>query len=114
MKRYRVLNFDFDTRVRTLVDPKKENFIAIDSKPFSILAFHNRFFEQIRTSFIIGSYYPALTGACALGERILNHLILTLRDDFKNSPEYKKIYRKKSFDDWDVPISILASWGTLL
>ncbi len=149
MKRYRVLNFDFDTRVRTLVDPikeeweekvkelhlqnrqkteqslieaygvlnkdmKKEDFIAIDSKPFSILAFHNRFFEQIRTSFIMGAYYPALTGACALGERILNHLMLNLRDDFKNSPEYKKIYRKKSFDDWDVPISILASWGILL
>jgi hypothetical protein len=149
MKRYRILSFDFDNRVRLLVDPigekweenvrkqhlanrqqieegliasygelykeaKKDNFISLESKPFSILAFHNRFFEQIRTSFIMGAYYPALTGACALGERILNYLILILRDDYKDTHEYKSIYRKDSFDDWDIPINALSSWGVLL
>ena len=62
---------------------------------------------------MIGGYYPALTGACALGERILNHLVLSLRDFFKNSPEYKDVYRKDTFDKWDVPISTLKSWGVL-
>lgn len=149
MKRYRILSFDFDKRVRLLVnlvdgkeeenvkkqrlenrrkveeeliatygelnkEAKKDNFIALGSKPFSIVAFHNRFFEQIRTSFIMGAYYPALTGACALGERILNYLILILRDDYKGSHEYKSIYRKDSFDDWDIPINALSSWGVLL
>ena len=75
-------------------EAKKDNFIALDSKPFSILAFHNRFFEQIRISFIMGAYYPALTGACALGERILNYLILVLRDEYKSTPEYKRVYKK--------------------
>ena len=93
---------------------KKQNFIGLGNKPFSILAFHNRFFDQIRTSFIMGAYYPALTGACALGERILNHLVLILRDEFKSTPEYKKVYRKESFDNWDIAISTLFSWKVLL
>ena len=95
-------------------DRKIENFIALDTKPVSILSFHNRFFSQIRNSFVVGAYYPALTGTCALGERILNYLLLTLRDDYKGTSEYKRIYQKNSFDDWDVPIKILESWEVLL
>ncbi|MCA9124441.1 MAG: hypothetical protein H6822_33855 [Planctomycetaceae bacterium] len=93
---------------------KRQNFIDLDAKPLSVLAFHNRFFEQARIAFITGAYYPALAGTCALGERILNHLVLTLRDDFKASPEYKRIYSKDSFDNWDTAIDALASWGVLL
>jgi len=149
MKRYRILQWDFDTRVGTLANPildeceekvkpihyenrkrieqgliaqygiigmeqKKKNFIDLEAKPFSILAFHNRFFEQVRTSFVMGAYYPALTAACALGERILNHLVLALRDDYRSAPEYKNIYRKDSFDDWSLAINTLASWNILL
>ncbi len=95
-------------------DGKLANFIALDTKPFSIIAFHNRFFAQARTAFVMGAYYPALTGACALGERILNHLLLILRDDYKHTPEYRKVYRKDSFDDWTVPIDTLKAWGILL
>ncbi|GAG83229.1 unnamed protein product, partial [marine sediment metagenome] len=117
MKRYRVVQFDFDSRARTLAeevqdswdelvkqahwnnekrireslifsygphsyDEKIQNFIDLGDKPFSILAFHNRFFEDARTAFVMGAYYPCLTAICALGERILNHLILLLREDF--------------------------------
>ena len=52
-------------------EQKKQNFIDLGSKPFSIIAFHNKFLEQVRNSFVVGGYYPALTGACALGERII-------------------------------------------
>ncbi len=149
MKRFRVLNFDFDTRVlfltqemqqdwdvqakemhrqnkerverrlimqfgETTSEQNKQNFIDLGPKSFSILAFHNKFFEQVRKAFIIGSYYPALTGACALGERILNHLVLKLRNDFKESPEYKNIYSKDSFDNWKLLIDTLESWKVLL
>lgn len=93
---------------------KRQNYIDLGTKPFSIMAFHNAFFEQVRLAFVTGAYYPALTGACALGERILNHLILNLRDDFRATPEYKQVYRKDSFDQWDVPINALESWGVLL
>jgi hypothetical protein len=95
-------------------EAKLENFIALNTKPFSIIAFHNRFFEQARSAFVIGAYYPALTGACALGERILNHMLLLLREDYKYTPEYRRVYRKDSFDDWTVPIETLKAWDVLL
>jgi len=78
------------------------------------VAFHNRFFRQARTAFIAGAYYPALTAACALAERILNHLILALRDDFRATAQYKTVARKDSFDNWDLAIDTLHAWDVLL
>ena len=95
-------------------DNKIQNFIDLGPKPMSVLAFHNAFFAQIRTAFVMRSYYPALTAACALGERILNHLILELRDQFRGTPEYREVYRKQSFDDWSIAINTLASWDVIL
>lgn len=149
MKRYRVVNIDFDTRANILnteikseweestkecweknkeqitaglrkmygdfnFDNKIQKFVDLGDKPISILAFHNRFFEQVRIAFVMGSYYPALVGCCALGERILNHLILLLRDDYKLTPEYKSVYRKDSFDNWNIVIETLHAWDVLL
>jgi hypothetical protein len=95
-------------------EAKIQNFIDLGPKPISIIAFHNKFFEQIRTAFVMGAYYPALTSACALGERILNHLILNLRDEYRSTPEYKTVCRKNSFDNWEVVISTLIAWKILL
>lgn len=148
MKRYRILNIDFDSRANLLnltiedswdekvkqlhrenkekikqwllmefgsdnAEAKLKNFTDLGAAPFSILSFHNRFFHQTRTAFVIGSYYPALTGACALGERILNHLLRSLRDFYKGTPEYRTVYNKESFDNWDIPIKTLTSWNIL-
>ena len=149
MKRYRILNIDFDSRANILsmeinesweenvkaqhrrnkeqikegllqefgpmnAEGKIRNYCDLGSAPFSIVAFHNKFLRQIRNSFVMGAYYPALTGTCSLGERILNHLILKLRDEFKHTSGYKKIYRKESFDDWQLAISVLSSWDVLM
>jgi len=96
------------------INNKIQNFIDLKHKPFSVAAFHNKFLEQIRNAYVVGSYYPALTGACSLGERILNHLVILLRDYYKNKPEYKKVYRKNSFDYWPLAINALESWEVLL
>jgi hypothetical protein len=93
---------------------KLQDFMDLGVKHLSILAFHNLFFSQARAAFVIGAYYPALTGACALGERILNHLVLMLRDDHKGTPQYKKVDNKDSFDDWNLPIETLEAWEVLL
>lgn len=93
---------------------KLKNFVDLGSKPISVLAFHNEFFSQVRTAFVMGAYYPALTGACALGERILNHLLLGLRGEFTGRPEYRKIHGKKSFDNWTLAIDTLEAWSVLL
>ncbi|BCL75615.1 hypothetical protein JHS3_13510 [Jeongeupia sp. HS-3] len=94
-------------------DEKIKNFIDLGPKPFSIVAFHNKFLSQVRESFSHGQYYPALTGVCALGERVLNHLVINLRDHYKSHELYKKVYRKKSFDYWPLAIDALSQWGVL-
>lgn len=89
---------------------KLKNFVDLGAAPLSIIAYHNHFLAQVRTSFVACGYYPALTGACALGERLLNHLVVDLRGFFKSSPEYRKVYRKSSFDNWELAISALEAW----
>lgn len=103
MAEYGEINFDL----------KLENFKAIGAKPFSVVAYHNRFLDQSRQAFVFGQYYPALTSACALGERILNHLIIGLRDSYKSHSLYKKIYKHKSFQDWSLVINTLTDWHVL-
>ncbi|MBE4112141.1 hypothetical protein HJ114_24250 [Vibrio parahaemolyticus] len=79
------------------IEQKVNNFKELKFKPFSVAAFHNKFLEQVRRSYVMGCYYPALTGACALGERILNHMVLLLRDYHKDAPEYKKTLSQTVF-----------------
>jgi hypothetical protein len=95
------------------IERKVEDFSAIGSLPSSIIAHHNMLVNQVRDAFVAGQYYPALTGACALGERILNHLAFDLRDDFRATPEFKYMYGKNSFDDWARTIGTLETWEVL-
>lgn len=106
----RAIAFEYGTQYLSV---KVDNFAAIGRKPISIVAFHNQFFEEARRAFVHCDYYPSLTGVCALGERILNHLLITFREDFKATPEYKKVYCKNSFDNWDLAIDTLESWGII-
>jgi hypothetical protein len=91
-----------------------ENAIDLGSKSMSALSYHNQLHEQARRSFVSGNYYPALVAACSLGERILNHLVLDLRDSYKASEHYKRVYRKESFDDWPFLVSVLTDWKVLV
>lgn len=86
----------------------------LGSNEFSLLAHHNEMHLQARSAFISGAYYPALVAACAIGERILNHLILDLREDFRSSPHYRKVYRRDSFDNWQFAVDVLTDWGVLV
>lgn len=94
-------------------DEKLQNFRDLGPKPFSVVAFHNRFFAQARSAFVHCEYYPALTAVCALGERVLNHLVIGLRHSFKHSRIYKRVYRNDSFDNWELPIDALSQWNVL-
>lgn len=92
-------------------EQKLENFKELGPIPFSVVSHHNGLFEQARYAFIHCQYYPALTAACALGERILNHLLLDLRDHYPVSSFDKKSHRRKSIDDWKKAISTFREWG---
>lgn len=143
MKRYRIYNFDFDSRAislepipeyweesvkelcgvnqaQTLADLKAEygeadfetklnDFKELGPKPLSIVAFHNRFLNQARHAFVHGQYYPSLTAVCALGERILNHLIFKLQDCYNG---YRKGNHNKS-SNWPSMIDALVQWKVL-
>lgn len=93
---------------------KEANFVAIGPLSMSVVAHHNALHRQVRSAFVIGSYYPALVGACALGERILNHLMLDLRPFFSHTPQFRTVWKKKSFDKWGDAIDALEAWNVLL
>lgn len=83
-------------------------------RSMSLVTYHNPMHRQARLAFIVSAYYPALVAACALGERILNHLILDLRGSFRSSSHYRKIYNKDSFDNWSRSVEILTDWNVVL
>lgn len=95
------------------IDRVVKNAADLGPKSMSLLAYHNALHEQARRAFVASLYYPAVVAACALGERILNHLVLDLRDSFKSSEHYKKVHRKDSFDSWPFVVSILEKWKVL-
>jgi hypothetical protein len=69
--------------------------------------------REVESAYVHGDYYPALTSACCLGERILNHLIIGLRGYFASSPRYKEVAGKDTFQDWNKLIDILLDWNVL-
>ncbi|WP_281931471.1 hypothetical protein [Methylocystis iwaonis] len=91
-------------------EEKLQNFRELGSSPFSVIAHHNVLFHQARYAFIHGFYYPALTASCALGERILNHLFLDLREHFPQSTFDRKSHTRRSIDDWTKAIETLHEW----
>lgn len=96
------------------LEAKVQNLKDIDAQPFSVISFHNHFYRQARHAFIVGAYYPSLTATVALGERILNELVLGLRSDFPVPKDRPKIGTKKSFNNWKLMIDALEEWEVLL
>lgn len=66
--------------------------------------------NEIRDSYVSGYLYAALTASCCLGERILNTLIITLRDYYKKRRQYNWAKRSDSFTDWKQCIDTLLEW----
>lgn len=94
-------------------EQKIRNFIDVGAAPWSVAALHNIFMAQVRQAFTLGAYYPALVGAVALGERVLNHLVLTLRDEYAGHPATKHVAGKESFDGWEKCIRTLEAWDVI-
>lgn len=92
---------------------KIADFATMGSAPWTIIDEHNVFLKQIRDSFSFGTYYPALVGACALGERVLNELVIRLRDDYATHPSTKNIENHKTITDWFLCIKTLFEWGAI-
>lgn len=94
-------------------EEKEANFIELGPRTWSVIAYHNQFAQQARNAFIVGAYYPALAAACALGERILNQLVIGLRDQFQGTPEYARVRQGQALKQWGTMINALRTWGVL-
>lgn len=80
------------------------------TKAFCIVSYHNLMHYQARRAVVSGFHFSALVAACALGERILNHLILDLRDHHITLPHYRRVYRNESFGDWRFAVRVLENY----
>ncbi|MGO4253403.1 hypothetical protein AB4Y81_14200 [Paenarthrobacter sp. TAF1] len=94
-------------------EQKITDYSALGAAPWSVVDRHNLFMQQIRDSFAFGAYYPALVGACALGERILNELVIRLRSAYGSHPATADVATQGSFSNWSLCIGALFKWGVL-
>lgn len=131
---YRVLGFSLDSRVnyfkqKGLENEQKDLVLSLKNEwgelnfdekleryknlNFSLLGIPGEYYNllwSVTSSYCCGLFYPAMTSCGALGERILNQLILKTRKYYKSSIHYKKIHKKQSFDQWDIVLTILKDW----
>lgn len=131
---YRVGNFNLDTRrgfydldidesmKESSILPLKAQWgeLNFDKKfkryrkiEFSFLGIPEEYFDllnEIVNSYISGYFYPSITGAGSLGERLLNRLVTRLRTYYKKSKSYEKIKKGKSFTNWPTMIEALSEW----
>lgn len=130
MKRYRCTKFFIDT-MRNIpdrnevkkhvisiygdadVENRVNRYLSFKPPSLGIVDEYLTLLQEIGHAYVFGLYYPSITAACCLGERILNTLILKLREYYKSSPHYKNVYRKDSFDDWNNSIEILTDWQVI-
>jgi len=133
-RRFRLMGFQVDSR-RSLLDKtpygaeqtealrdelgardfdlKLERWKNIAYPPLGIIDEYPAKISQIVRTYAMGDAYVAVTSSCCLAERILNRLVLRCRDYFKAHPDYKRIYRKDSFDNWDVMLQLIEEWAVI-
>ncbi|WP_139982970.1 hypothetical protein [Nocardioides litoris] len=92
---------------------KIDDLLAVGASPWTILDHHHLFLSQVRASFVQGTYYPALVGACALGERVLNELVLRIRDDYPDHPATAPVATQKTLINWGDCIHALVEWTVI-
>lgn len=134
---HRVTSFAFDARVNSLkqnssaktqepvirslradwgeadFDSKLDRFKKLD---LAFIGMPDEYYEllmSVVSTYCCGYFYPAMTSAGSLGERILNRLLIKTRKHFKLSKHYKKVWNKNSFEQWDFPIKVLTEWSII-
>ncbi len=92
---------------------KITDFGALGPAPWSVVALHNEFTMQVRKAFVAGAYYPALVASGAVGERLLNQLVVRLRAEYADHPATVEVAEARSISNWRTCISTLAAWQVL-
>jgi hypothetical protein len=95
------------------VTEKFDRWFSLNPPDLCVPVEYHELLREVEGSYIRGDYYPGLTGACCLGERILNHLVIGLKNYYKTSLRYKEVAAKESIQDWGKAIEILIDWGVI-
>jgi len=94
-------------------EEKFERWLSIPKPVLSVVDEHTYLLQDIEDAYVLGSLYPALTGSCCLGERIINQIITRIRNSYRSSEQYKKVYNKDSINDWNLGIETLRLWDII-
>lgn len=97
----------------TQLDDKLKAFKEFGRMPMSVIFEHTSRFWQVRDAFVAGAHYPALAATCALGEKILNHMVLNLRAHYPNKARKASVYDANSIANWHTAIQALEDWEVL-
>lgn len=95
------------------LDTKVEAFQDFGRMPMSVVFEHTPRVWQIRDAYVTGAHYPALTASCAVGEKILNHMVMTLRKHYPNQTKMTSVYEAGSISNWHTAIQALEDWKVL-
>jgi len=95
------------------LDNKFNRYSSFKPPGLRIIVEYHTLLQEIEDAYVHGLYYPAVTSACCLGERIFNIIILNLREYYKHSDHFKRLYKKESFGDWEKSIKILSDWKVI-
>ncbi len=91
-------------------EEKFTRWLSIPKPTLSVVDEHTYLLQDIENAYVSGSLYATLTSACCLGERILNQIILRVKNSYKSTSQYKLIYRKSSINNWELGINTLLKW----
>lgn len=94
-------------------DEKLKRYLELETGNIKLVTDYHQLLHEAEDTYVCGYYYPVLTASCCLGERIFNSLILRLREYYKCSKSYKKIYRKDGIQNWDLAIEVLQDWNII-
>jgi hypothetical protein len=89
-----------------------QNAMDLGSDPWSVLAWHNQLWLDVKHTFLTCCYYSAAVAAGALGERVVNHLLIDLADDYATAADRSVIFAKQS-PTFGRALTVLRRWAVL-
>ncbi len=95
------------------IGTKFDRWLRLEPPSFCAPPEYHELLREVESSYIHGDHFPALTGACCLGERVLHELVFGLKEDFTHTRTYKRVANKKSIQDWPTSIGILTDWSII-
>lgn len=88
------------------------NIQALGADPWSTIGWHLKMWAEVRHAFVSGVYFPAAVGAGALGERVLNHMLIDLSDDCATERDRTGIEAQQA-PTYSAALDILERWDVL-